>query len=83
MGANGLDRKSLGRNGGMMVQAVWGPRWSGIRGQKRGSQFCPTQILLTNLQGVERSLAHGFIDVAVGGGDTVGCTHRLRTGVAL
>lgn len=53
------------------------------RSYDTGSQFCPTQILLTNLQGVECGLAHGFIDVAGGDGDTVGRAHRIPTGVAL
>lgn len=39
--------------------------------------------LLTNLPGVERGLAHGFVDVAGGDGDTVGHTHRILAGIAL
>lgn len=69
---------SFGRISGIMVQAVWGLRWSGIS----GSQFCPTQIPLTYLPGVESGLAHGFIGVAGCDLDAVRRTHRIRTGIA-
>lgn len=48
-----------------------------------GPQSCPTQNLLTDLPGIERGLAHGFIDSAGGDGDTVGHAHRILTGIAL
>lgn len=81
------DRKSLGGSGRIRVHSVWKPSWSGItsleKGYDTGSQFCPTRNLLTNLLGVECGLAHDFIAVAGGNGDTVGRAHRILTGIAL
>lgn len=62
----------------------WGrgalPRVTGLEAALPGLQpaLCP----LTCLQGVQRGLAHGFIGIAGGDGDTAGHPGGLVTGVA-
>lgn len=66
------------------------PRWRGrcVLPKVTGLEAAPTPGLLPSLcpltcfQGVQRGLAHGFVDIAGGDGDTPGHPGGLVTGVA-
>lgn len=63
-----------------------GLSWPGVDGLERAVSLAPTlphSCILTDLQGVECGLAHGFVGMASGDGDTAGHRHGLLTGEAL